>query len=148
MLGYQRQVGLDKNALQLLIGAEVPWGELSTSLSKQADILKPLMVGISSSRLLNRPDVMQAEHELMAAHANIGAARAAFFPAITLTANAGSMSSSLNDLFDSRSKSWAFQPSIDLLIFDWGNRNANLELAQIKENIQVANYEKSNSNSL
>lgn len=142
MLTYQRQVELDRNALQLLVGSEVPWKELSTKLSKQVDILKPLRIGISSSQLLNRPDVIQAEHELMAANANIGAARAAFFPTITLTTNTGVMSSSFNNLFDTRSKTWLFQPSIDLPIFDWGNRNANLELAKVKENTQIANYEK------
>ena len=117
---YRRQVALDKNALRLLVGTEIPTG-LSAGLPAQdLTLLTPLSAEVPSSLLTRRPDVLAAEHALKAANANIGAARAAFLPTISLTANAGSTSSSLNKLFDGGSGSWLFEPSIDLPIFDWG----------------------------
>lgn len=139
---YRRQVALDKNALRLLVGTEIPTG-LSVGLPAQdLSLLTPLGAEVPSSLLTRRPDVLAAEHALKAANANIGAARAAFFPTISLTANAGSTSSSLNKLFDGGSGSWLFEPSIDLPIFDWGTREAQLDVAKIQEKIEVATYEK------
>ncbi len=139
---YQRVVATDKNALQLLLGSPIPAG-LSTGLPEQdLALLAPLAAGMSSDLLNRRPDILAAEHALKAANANIGAAKAAFFPTITLTANAGSMSSSLNQLFDSNSGSWLFQPSINLPIFDFGSRQAQLDVAKVQEKIEVATYEK------
>jgi len=139
---YRRQVALDKNALRLLVGTEIPTG-LSAGLPPQdLTLLAPLGAEMPSSLLTRRPDILAAEHALKAANANIGAARAAFLPAISLTANAGSTSSSLNKLFDGGSGSWLFEPSIDLPIFDWGTREAQLDVAKIQEKVEVATYEK------
>ncbi len=139
---YRRQVALDKNALRLLVGTEIPTG-LSAGLPAQdLTLLTPLSAEVPSSLLTRRPDVLAAEHALKAANANIGAARAAFLPTISLTANAGSTSSSLNKLFDGGSGSWLFEPSIDLPIFDWGTREAQLDVAKIQEKVEVATYEK------
>ncbi len=139
---YRRQVALDKNALRLLMGTNIPAG-LSSGLPEQdLTLLSPLGADIPSTLLTRRPDILAAEHALKAANANIGAARAAFFPTISLTANAGSMSSSLSNLFDSGSGTWLFQPSINLPIFDWGSRDAQLDVAKVQEKIEVATYEK------
>ena len=139
---YRRQVALDKNALPLLLGTDLPAG-LSDGLPEQdLTLLVPLKAEMPSTLLTRRPDILAAEHSLKAANANIGAARAAFFPSISLTANAGSMSSSLNKLFDGGSGTWLFQPSINLPIFDFGSRDAQLDVAKVQEKIEVATYEK------
>ena len=139
---YRRQVALDKNALRLLLGTDLPAG-LSDGLPEQdLTLLVPLKAEMPSTLLTRRPDILAAEHSLKAANANIGAARAAFFPSISLTANAGSMSSSLNKLFDGGSGTWLFQPSINLPIFDFGSRDAQLDVAKVQEKIEVATYEK------
>jgi len=138
---YRRQVMLDKNALQLLLGTSIPDG-LSTGLPDQdLTLLTPLAADMPSSLLTRRPDIQAAEHTLKAANANIGAARAAFFPTVSLTANAGSMSTSLSKLFDGGSGTWLFQPNISLPIFDWGSREAELDVTKIKKKIEIANYE-------
>jgi multidrug efflux system outer membrane protein len=95
-----------------------------------------------SDLLTRRPDILQAEHNLLAANANIGAARAAFFPRITLTAAAGTGSSDLDGLFKSGSGAWQFEPNIILPIFTAGSLQASLDYAQIQKDINVANYEK------
>lgn len=139
---YRRQVALDKNALQLLLGTNLP-ADMSTGLpAEDLTLLKPLTAGMPSTLLTRRPDILAAEHSLKAANANIGAARAAFFPTISLTATAGSMSSSLSNLFDGNSGTWSFQPSINMPIFDYGSRSAALDVAKVSEKIQVATYEK------
>ena len=138
---YRRQVMLDKNALQLLLGTSIPDG-LSTGLPDQdLTLLTPLAADMPSSLLTRRPDIQAAEHTLKAANANIGAARAAFFPTVSLTANAGSMSTSLSKLFDGGSGTWLFQPNISLPIFDWGSREAELDVTKIQKKIEIANYE-------
>ncbi len=138
---YRRQVMLDKNALQLLLGTSIPDG-LSTGLPDQdLTLLTPLAADMPSSLLTRRPDIQAAEHTLKAANANIGAARAAFFPTVSLTANAGSMSTSLSKLFDGGSGTWLFQPNISLPIFDWGSREAGLDVTKIQKKIEIANYE-------
>lgn len=98
--------------------------------------------GLPSDLLQRRPDILEAEHQLMAANASIGAARAAFFPSISLTANAGTMSRQLSGLFDAGSGSWLFQPSINLPIFTAGSLRASLDYAKIQKDINVAQYEK------
>jgi multidrug efflux system outer membrane protein len=97
---------------------------------------------LPSSVLQQRPDVLAAEHALRASHADIGAARAAFFPRIALTASAGTASSTLSGLFASGSKAWSFAPSVSVPIFDGGANRANLGVAQAQQKIQVATYEK------
>jgi multidrug efflux system outer membrane protein len=93
--------------------------------------------------LTRRPDIIAAEHELKAANANIGAARAAFFPSISLTASGGSTSSSLGHLLEGGTAAWSFGPSINLPIFDGGVNSANLDIAHLQKRIEIADYEKS-----
>jgi outer membrane protein, multidrug efflux system len=98
--------------------------------------------GLPSSLLQRRPDVLAAEHTLKAANADIGAARAAFFPSITLTASGGSASSELSGLFKGGSGAWSFAPSINLPIFNAGSNRASLDAAKVNSEIEVATYEK------
>lgn len=111
-------------------------------------ILQELRVGLPSELLVNRPDIIAAEHELLAAHANIGAARAAFFPQLILTGSGGTASLELGRLFSSdglfsgTSAMWSFLPSISVPIFDGGRNRNNLDLAEVRRNSAVANYEK------
>jgi multidrug efflux system outer membrane protein len=95
-----------------------------------------------SDLLRRRPDIRAAEHALAAANANIGAARAAFYPQVTLTANGGTAGSGLSRLFGAGQGAWLFEPSISLPIFDEGRNQANLDLAKIQTRIEVATYEK------
>ena len=131
-----------RNQLAVLVGGTVPAGLAEgLTLADQGD--KPrLAAGLPSDLLLVRPDIIAAEEQLRAARANIGAARAAFFPTISLTGNAGFSSNSLDGLFSSDGLGWSFGPSISLPIFDWGAREADLDLAQALEVEQVANYDK------
>ena len=106
------------------------------------DLLATVPVGLPSDLLTRRPDIIEAEHTLKAANADIGSARAAFFPSITLTADAGTSSSELSGLFKGGSGSWLFTPSISLPIFNAGNLRASLDYSKIEKDISVANYEK------
>jgi multidrug efflux system outer membrane protein len=101
-----------------------------------------LPASIPSEVLVKRPDVLQAEHLLRAANANIGAARAAFFPRISLTASAGSASKTLDDLFEAGTGTWAFSPQITLPVFHAGALAASLDRAVIERDIGIAQYEK------
>ena len=139
---YQRQVAQDKNALMLLIGGNLP-ADLQQTRALDNVALTPVPVGAPSSLLQQRPDVLAAEHSLKAANANIGAARAAFFPTITLTATAGSASNELSSLFDSGNGTWLFMPKLNLPIFDGGKRTADLDVAEIEAKKAVASYEQS-----
>ena len=103
---------------------------------------------LSSQILLQRPDIMEAEYQLKAADANIGAARAAFFPSITLTSGLSSSSTELSSLFTSGSGMWNFIPKIEIPIFNAGRNKANLKLAEIRQQQSVVNYEQKNSVSL
>ncbi len=136
---YRRQVALDANALQLLLGSQAV--ELDGRVALDAELLAELPVGLSSELLLRRPDILQAEHALKAANASIGAARAAFFPSIGLTASAGSASGQLSGLFDSGSGTWLFQPQINLPIFTAGRLRASLDYAELQKDVRVAQYE-------
>lgn len=139
---YRAQVMQDRNALALLAGTPVPDDLLPERLSDSLNALPELPAGVPSQLLERRPDVRQAESQLEAANANIGAARAAFFPRITLTAQAGSASASLGDLFGAGSGAWSFAPTITLPIFNAGALDANLKGAEVGRDIQVAQYEK------
>jgi multidrug efflux system outer membrane protein len=101
-----------------------------------------LPAGVPSEVLTRRPDVLQAERSLRAANASIGAARAAFFPSISLTAAAGTASSALGDLFGSGSGTWSFIPLIRIPIFEAGRLQASLDVAEVQRDINVAFYEK------
>uniref|UniRef100_B0SZH7 RND efflux system, outer membrane lipoprotein, NodT family n=1 Tax=Caulobacter sp. (strain K31) TaxID=366602 RepID=B0SZH7_CAUSK len=139
---YAAQVERDKNALRLLVGAEVPANLLPAGGVIAAQILADLPAGVTSDVLTRRPDVLAAEHALMGANANIGAARAAFFPRISLTGSYGSASADLDGLFKSGTKAWSFTPSITLPIFAGGANKAGLDSAKAGQKIAVATYEK------
>lgn len=142
----QRQRLLDENALALLLGQPLP-EDIRASLSglrlDDAAPMQALPAGLPSDLLQRRPDIRQAEQQLIAANANIGAARAAFFPRIALTASVGTVSNELSGLF--KSGSWAFSlaPQLALPIFDAGRNQAGLESARAGREIAVAQYEKS-----
>ncbi|MDA8428065.1 MAG: AdeC/AdeK/OprM family multidrug efflux complex outer membrane factor [Geobacteraceae bacterium] len=132
----------DENALTLVVGSTVPPDLLPQSLSETMTALKDLSPGLPSDVLLNRPDILQAEGQLKGANANIGAARAAFFPRITLISNIGFGSDDLAGLFKPGSFAWKFAPQITLPIFDGGSNRANLKVAEVDRSIAVAQYEK------
>jgi multidrug efflux system outer membrane protein len=136
-----RQRMLDANALNLLLGQVAP-PELTAAGTQAPVPMAALPVGLPSEVLLRRPDVRQAEQQLLAAHANIGAARAAFFPKILLTASAGSVSSQLEGLFKDGSFAWTIAPQLLLPIFDAGRNRANLATAKAAREVSVAQYEK------
>ncbi|WP_229423642.1 efflux transporter outer membrane subunit [Massilia frigida] len=138
----QRQRAQDLNLLTLLVGQTLPAGP-DTSTTLAAMSLSELPAGLPSDLLTVRPDIRAAEQQLIAANANIGAARAAFFPRITLTGSAGSASKELSGLFKSASYGWSFAPQMVLPIFDYGRNNANLGSAKAGRDIAVAQYEKS-----
>ncbi len=141
-----RQRALDENALVLLLGqgmpADLPAGMPLGVAVVQQQLVADLPAGVSSDVLVNRPDVRQAEQQLIAANANIGAARAAFFPRITLTGSVGTASTELNGLFKSGSSAWSFAPQLLLPIFDAGRNQANLDVAKVNREIAVAQYER------
>ncbi|SEJ05022.1 outer membrane protein, multidrug efflux system [Pseudomonas linyingensis] len=137
---YTRLVAQDGNALQLLLGSGVP-ADLPAAQALDQAVLAELPVGLPSELLQRRPDILQAEHALKAANADIGAARAAFFPSISLTAKAGTTSTELSGLFKGGSGTWLFQPQINLPIFTAGSLKANLDYAKLQKDIQVAQYE-------
>ena len=141
-----RQRALDENTLTLLVGQSLA-GELALPTNSQETslaqtILQDVPAGLPSDLLERRPDIRQAEQQLMAANANIGAARAAFFPRISLTATAGSASSRLAGLFQSGTWGWTLAPQLLLPIFDAGRNTAGLASSKAAEGIAVATYEK------
>ncbi|WP_139826178.1 efflux transporter outer membrane subunit [Derxia lacustris] len=136
------QVAQDRNALVLLTGAELPAELLPANLDLTVTQLAELPPGLPSEVLTRRPDVRQAERTLLGANASIGAARAAYFPSISLTAGAGTASAALDGLFKGGSGYWSFAPGIDLPIFDMGRRSANLRVAEADRDLAVASYEK------
>jgi len=139
-LAQQRSQAED--ALVLLVGQPLPQDLPPPAPLDAAGILADIPAGLPSDRIERRPDVLAAEHDLKAANANIGAARAAFFPSITLTAFAGLSSVQLGSLFDQTSGAWLFTPKVNLPIFTAGRNTANLEAAKLERQIAVARYEK------
>jgi multidrug efflux system outer membrane protein len=137
---FTSQAALDENALTLLAGSPVPPGLLPVELGEVAAI-KDFTPGLPSEVLQRRPDVIQAEHQLKATHANIGAARAAFFPQITLTTSIGTTSGQLSGLFLSGSETWAFVPQITVPIFD-ARTWAAYDVTKVDREIAIAQYEK------
>jgi len=138
-----RQRALDENALVLLIGQPLP-PDLPPGLALTDQRLLPdLPAGLPSDLLTRRADVRAAEQQLLAANANIGAARAAFFPRITLTGSVGVASTELDQLFSHGRSAWTFMPQLLLPIFDAGRNRANLEVAQVNREIALAQYERS-----
>jgi outer membrane protein, multidrug efflux system len=137
-----RQRALDENALVLLLGQPVP-AELPPGLGlTNQQLMADLPAGVPSEVLVRRPDVRSAEQQLIAANANIGAARAAFFPRITLTGSVGTASAELSGLFKSGSFAWTIAPQALLTIFDAGRNRANLDVAKVNRDIALAQYER------
>ncbi|MFA5043803.1 MAG: efflux transporter outer membrane subunit [Kiritimatiellia bacterium] len=138
---YTGLAALDANALNLLAGTQVPEELLPRELGT-VTALKDIAAGLPSEVLQRRPDILQAENQLKAANANIGAARAAFFPSIILTGSYGTMDGQLSGLFKGGSAVWNFMPQITLPIFDAGRNMANLDAAKADRDVFVAQYEK------
>lgn len=136
-----RQRALDENALVLLLGQPLPTDLPAGRAIADAGGLPELPVGLPSEVLARRPDVRAAEQRLIAANADIGAARAAFFPKISLTGSVGSASNELSGLFRSGSFAWSFAPQLLAPIFDAGRNRANLQIAEAGRDITVAQYE-------
>ncbi|MDO8349610.1 MAG: efflux transporter outer membrane subunit [Gallionella sp.] len=137
----QRQQAAAENLLTLLVG-EMP-GKLPEGRSlDQQGITPDLIAGLPGEVLLQRPDVLAAEQRLIAANANIGAARAAFLPRISLTGSLGTASRQLSGLFGAGSDAWSFQPALTLPLFDAGRSAANLDVAEVRRVVAVAEYEK------
>lgn len=141
--GAATQLAQARDALQLLVGAPVDATLLPTEQALQDSVaLAPLPAHLSSAVLLQRPDVLAAEHSLQAANADIGAARAAFFPSLSLTASTGRSSDALSTLFSAGSRTWSFVPSIAAPIFHAGALKASLDASKLGKDIAVAQYEK------
>lgn len=132
----------DRNALDLLVGAPVAETDLPASLDSVDGMITPVPAGLDSGILLRRPDVLEAEYQLKSANARIGAARAAFFPRISLTGIAGFASTALDSLFKDGSFSYSIAPSATLPIFDWGANKGNLAYAKAQAEAATANYQR------
>ncbi|TBR40294.1 MULTISPECIES: efflux transporter outer membrane subunit [Dyella] len=139
---YNGQVAQDINALRLLVGAQLDDDLLPDGLNGDVTMLGALPAGLPSDVLLRRPDIVQTEHLLRAANADIGAARAAFFPSIQLTGSVGTVSNELSGLFKSGSGTWTFLPQITVPIFQGGRLTAQLAGAKADQQIALAQYEK------
>ncbi|HEY3931373.1 MAG TPA: AdeC/AdeK/OprM family multidrug efflux complex outer membrane factor [Verrucomicrobiae bacterium] len=139
---FEQQRDQARHALTLLVGEPLPADLPKPRALNTEHLLTDLPPGLPSDLLQRRPDILEAEHQLKAANANIGAARAAFFPTISITANAGISSAQLAGLFAGDSGAWLFNPQITLPIFEAGRNKANLDVANISKLIEVATYEK------
>ncbi len=139
---YSGQIAQDTSALSLLVGSPVKNDLLPDRFDLQVSGLAPLPAGIPSETLFRRPDLQGMEHQLRAANANLAAARAAFFPSITLTGSVGSLSGELSDLFGDNTGTWSFVPQIRVPIFQAGKLRANRDVAKIDRDITLATYEK------
>ncbi|QQV76723.1 efflux transporter outer membrane subunit [Sphingomonas aliaeris] len=136
------KIAQDKNALDLLVGAPVATEQLPNGLAANRLTREALPGNLDSSILLSRPDVLQAEHQLIAQNANIGAARAAFFPQISLTAALGTISTALSGLFSGGSYTYSVGPTIGLPLFDAGRNKGNLDYARASQVVAQATYER------
>lgn len=138
---YEGLIATDINALTLLVGAPVDPARLPRPDNLAVSGVQALPAQLPSDVLLRRPDVRQAEHVLRSRNANVGAARAAFFPSISLTGSVGTASTELSDLFSSGTRIWSFVPQITLPIFDAGRLRSNLEVSRADRDIALARYE-------
>jgi multidrug efflux system outer membrane protein len=139
---FQQRSQEINNSLVFLAGGSLP-ASLPNGRSLDEVIVADVKAGVSSDLLYRRPDIREAEYQLRAANANIGAARAAFFPSVTLTATGGTASRSLSQLFASGTATWLFAPDVNIPIFDGGRNQASLESAEVGKQLGIANYEKS-----
>jgi multidrug efflux system outer membrane protein len=139
---YLQMLAESENALVLLVGQTLPENLPPGRALREQPLLTDLPAEVPSEVLQRRPDILAAEHTLKAANADIGAARAAFFPRILLTASGGTASAKLTDLFTGPSATWSFSPQITVPIFDVGGTRGRLAVAKIAKRIEIANYEK------
>lgn len=138
---FQQQANQNFTALELLVGQSLARQQWQPDWEDDAPLLQDLPVNLSSEVLLARPDVIQAEHQIKAANANIGAARAAFFPRISLTTAIGIGGSTPSDLSNSGNRSWQISPQLSLPLLDWGVNDANLNVATLEKDINIARYQ-------
>ena len=142
VLNYERQAAQAENALVLLAGQPLP-ADLPTPRSfDETNLVVDIPAGMPSELLQHRPDILEAEHTLKAANANIGAARAAFFPSLKLTGSIGTTSDEFSKLFGAGTGMWSFSPQLTVPIFTGGQNRADLDAAKVSARIEVANYEK------
>jgi multidrug efflux system outer membrane protein len=142
VVSYERARAQALDALVLLVGRPLPADLPAPRAFDDASLLAPVPPGLPSDLVQRRPDILEAEHTLKAANANIGAARAAFFPTISLTGSLGTTSTQLSGLFGAGNGTWNFAPQISVPIFAGGENRANLDVARISTRIDVADYEK------
>jgi len=138
----QRTTEQARDALTVLVGGPTATVAPAVRSIAEQNLFGPIDAGLPSDLLANRPDIRQAEQNLRAANADIGAARATFFPTINLTGSYGYESPALSNLFKSASQAWLFGGSVDLPIFDWGRRKAGLDLSRARRQELIANYQK------
>ncbi|WP_439503141.1 efflux transporter outer membrane subunit [Methylophaga sp.] len=138
---FQQQANQNFTALELLVGQRLDRQHWQADWEDDDPLLQDLPVNLSSEVLLARPDVMQAEHQIKAANANIGAARAAFFPRISLTTAIGIGGSTPSDLSDSGNRLWQISPQLSVPLLDWGVNDANLDVAELEKDINIARYQ-------
>jgi multidrug efflux system outer membrane protein len=141
-IAYTRRVQQDLNALELLVGTPLPADAVKADFNGAENYVSDIHASLPSDLLQNRPDIRQAEHILKAANANIGAARAAFFPTISLTALGGTAATDLSGLFRSGSGAWSFIPEVTMPIFTAGRNVANLDVAELRKETTIAQYER------
>lgn len=143
---YKTQLEQSINALNALVGQSVASDMLPSGVTELDDSVKDITIAVSSDVLYQRPDVLSVEHQLKAANANIGAARAAFFPRITLTTSKGIASPELSSLFRNNIDVWNFSPSLSIPIFDYGRNKASLDYSKAQLDKYVATYEQTVQN--
>ena len=142
VLEYERQIAQAQHALEPLVGGPLPVDLPIAAAFTDAQLVADVPAGLPSDLVQRRPDILEAEHTLKAANANIGAARAAFFPTISLTGSIGTSSTAFQKLFGSGTGVWSFSPQITVPIFTAGENVATLEAAKVSTRIEVANYQK------
>ena len=142
VIAYERQRAQAENALTLLVGRSLPADLPASSSLGASNQLAQITPGLPSELVQRRADILEAEHTLKAANASIGAARAAFFPRITLTTSIGTTSSQLSQLFGAGTGVWSFSPQVTIPIFTGGQNMADLDAAKIGKRIEIANYQK------
>ena len=140
---YKTQIAQAQNLLNLLVGQQIPTNLLPAQRVTKIASASTFTSGLPSDLLNNRPDVKSAEYQLSAAGANIDAAKARMFPTISLTGSAGYASTDLSDLFKSGGFVWSVGPSIDIPLWDWGTRKANVKISETDQQIALSDYEKS-----
>ena len=142
VLTYERQRAQAENYLVLLIGQPLPADLSAPRPFGDTNLVAEVPAGLPSELVQRRPDILEAEHTLKAANANVGAARAAFFPTVTLTGSIGTTSSEFEKLFGSGTGVWSFSPQVTVPIFTGGQNRADLDSAKVSTRIEVANYQK------